>query len=59
MAIAIKGPYYWDVRGGSAARESYAIQHADEIPQGSTYLETDGDHDIYIWNADTKMWEAF
>lgn len=59
MATVTKGPYFWDIRGSSAARESYGLQHANEIPQGSTYLETDGDHDIYIWNADTKMWEEF
>lgn len=59
MPTAIKGPYYWDVRGAGSVREQYAQKHKDEIPQGSTYLETDGDHDIYIWNADTKMWELF
>lgn len=59
MATAIKGPYYWDVRGASSAREKFAQDNKDEMPQGSTYLETDSDHDIYIWNADTKAWELF
>lgn len=59
MAIVSKGPYYWDVRGGASAQEQFTQTYKDEIPQGSTYLETDGDHDLYIWNADKKVWEVF
>lgn len=59
MLIVSKGPYYWDVRGAGAARSQFTENNKDTIPQGSTYLETDGNHDIYLWNADTKSWELF
>lgn len=59
MEIVTKGPYYWDVRGGASAREEFTKRNIDEIPQGSTYLETEGDHNLYIWNADKKVWELF
>lgn len=59
MPIVSKGPYYWDVRGSAAGRAQFTQDHIDKIPQGSTYLETEGNHDIYIWNADTKIWEVF
>lgn len=59
MAIVNKGPYFWDVRGSGSKKQDFAASNLEQIPQGSTYLETDGNHDIYIWNADTKAWELF
>lgn len=59
MAIVSKGPYYWDVRGSASARSKFTQDNLDSIPQGSTYLETEGNHDLYIWNADKKVWELF
>lgn len=57
--IVSKGPYYWDVRGSFAGMAAFTQQHIDTIPQGSSYLVTEGNHDIYIWNAEAKKWEVF
>lgn len=59
MANISKGPYYWDVRGASSEIQAFTADNIDNIPQGSTYLETDGDHDIFIWNAVSKSWDPF
>lgn len=59
MATVNKGPYFWDVRGAGSEKHNFAVSNQESIPQGSTYLETDGDHNVYIWNADTKAWELF
>lgn len=59
MAIVSKGPYYWDVRGASSEMQKFSSENLTVIPQGSTYLETNGDHNIYIWNADAKVFELF
>lgn len=57
MASVSKGPYFWDVRGASSKMQTFASENMNDIPAGSTYMETDGDHDIYIWNADAKVFE--
>lgn len=59
MATVSKGPYYWDIRGASEERTAFGTTYAMEIPQGSTYLETNGQHELYIWNADAKAFELF
>lgn len=48
MANVNKGPYFWDVRGSGSQKAPFAASNQDQIPQGSTYLETDGDHNVYI-----------
>lgn len=59
MANVSKGPYFWDIRGASSAMQEFAAENEENIPNGSTYLETDGNHDVYIWNADAKVFELF
>lgn len=60
MTTVTKGPYYWDIRGGGgSARAKFVEENKDQIPQGSTYLEVDGDHNLYIWNADVKAFSLF
>lgn len=57
MATVSKGHYYWDVRGASSEMQRFASENLNTIPNGSTYLETNGDHNLYIWNADAKVFE--
>lgn len=59
MVTVSKGPYYWDVRGSASERQPFADEYANEMPPGSTYLVTEGNHDLYLWNAKDKKWELF
>lgn len=55
MATVSKGPYFWDVRGSGSQRNIFAASNRETVPQGSTYLETDGNHDIYICSAQPRF----
>lgn len=45
------GSNIWDVRGLSGDEKP-----TDGIPNGSTYYEIDGDHNVYMFDGSAKTW---
>ena len=46
---------FQDLRGSSQGdKERYAAEH--RIPNGSTFYEIDGDHRVFMWNAESGTW---
>lgn len=45
------GSQIWDIRGKSSD-----IKPTDGVPNGSSYYEIDGDHNVYMFDGDTGMW---
>lgn len=45
------GSNIWDVRGLSTDEKP-----TENVPNGSTYYEIDGEHRIFMFDSDTKKW---
>lgn len=45
------GSGIWDVRG-----KSTDTKPTEGVPNGSTFYEIDGAHDVYAFDADTGTW---
>lgn len=44
-------PFVYDIRG-----KSTDVKPTDGVPNGSTYYEIDGNHDVYMFDGDTNTW---
>lgn len=45
------GSDIWDIRGKSDDEKP-----VDGVPNGSTYYEIDGDHNVYMFDKDSGNW---
>lgn len=45
------GSQIWDLRG-----KSTDTKPTEGVPNGSTFYEIDGNHDVYAFDGDTNTW---
>lgn len=48
------GTDIWDIRGLAAEKEAFAAQFG--VPNGSTYYEIDGEHNVYMYDREHMAW---
>lgn len=52
--VTYTGSATWDIRGLAEDKEAFTADHT--IPNGSTYYEIDGAHQLFMWDATGKTW---
>lgn len=54
VSVISSGDGAWDIRGLAAEKEAYT--QTNDIPNGSTYYEIDGQHRVFMLDKENGLW---